>query len=636
MSAQAHQIANLNRVNDASVAAARLLIVDDVPDNRIILTRRFERQGFEIAEASGGVEALDLIQRKEFDVVLLDVMMPDMSGIDVLRRIRQRFSSAALPVIMVTANALSENVVEALDSGANDYITKPVDFKIALSRVNVQVDRRRADAELRRANRSLTEATATLRSEVADQSSKLAKAHAVINEEAARRAESEDKVVYLAHHDPLTSLPNRFTFDQTLQAACKATLENGMTISVLFVDLDGFKLVNDTLGHDVGDALLCEVARLLSEVASPTDSVARLGGDEFGVIHLSTEPETTAVALAEQIVQAISACRSAAGHDVFVGASVGVAIRRDAELDATALLKQADLAMYQAKSSGGGAHRFFEPEMQKSAQRRRELEIDLRKAASRFDLDLHYQPIVDLATRRVVGLEALMRWDHPERGQVSAQEFVGLAEETGLISPMGEWALRKACADAAHWRDDIRIAVNLSPRQFRNRGLVTSVVNALAASGLQPSRLELEITETAFLQNAAQTLTMLNQLRELGVLISLDDFGAGYTGFGYLRDFRFDKLKIDQSFVRNMPKQVESAAIVRAALGLGANLGMTTIGEGVERLDELECLMSEGCVEAQGFLFGEAKPRDAIPDLIKTIESAQWTKKELRRVQSGA
>jgi EAL domain-containing protein (putative c-di-GMP-specific phosphodiesterase class I) len=197
---------------------------------------------------------------------------------------------------------------------------------------------------------------------------------------------------------------------------------------------------------------------------------------------------------------------------------------------------------------------------------------------------------------------------------------------------MGEWALRKACADAAHWRDDIRIAVNLSPRQFRNRGLVTSVVNALAASGLQPSRLELEITETAFLQNAAQTLTMLNQLRELGVLISLDDFGAGYTGFGYLRDFRFDKLKIDQSFVRNMPKQVESAAIVRAALGLGANLGMTTIGEGVERLDELECLMSEGCVEAQGFLFGEARPRDAIPELIKTIESAQWTKKEPRGV----
>ena len=423
------------------------------------------------------------------------------------------------------------------------------------------------------------------------------------------------------HRDALTGLLNRLGFDEELQEAWRASSEADLKVCVLFVDLDGFKVINDTLGHAVGDELLKEIAHRLRRAAGPTDRIARLGGDEFGIIHTGNDVRGSAASLAQSLINSVSECRHVGAHEVFITASVGIASLGEGSKSPGGLLEQADLAMDRAKTRGGGGFDFFEPEMVRIARRRRELEIDLRKAASRYDFDLHYQPIVNLATQRVTGLEALMRWDHPERGFVPPDEFVALAEDTGLIGPMGEWALRKACRDAACWPSEMRVAVNLSPRQFLSGGLTSIVVNALASSGLAPRRLELEITESTFLERTDQILAILRQLRGLGVRVSLDDFGAGYTGLGYLRDFKFDNLKVDQSFVREMPRMDSSAAIVRAALNLGASLGMTTIGEGVENHAELTCLIAGGCVEAQGYLFGPPQPRSQVFDLLGRLQN---------------
>jgi len=603
------------------IPTGKLLIVDDLADNRDMLTRRFRRHGFEIVEADCGPEALRLVNEQTFDCVLLDVMMPGMDGTEVLRQIREKFSPSLLPVVMVTAKSQSEDIVDALKFGANDYVTKPVDFSVALARVVVQIHRRRADLELLHTNESLLKAKTALEGCITERSAKLLQANAAIQEEISRRIASEDKIAYLAHYDTLTGLANRFTFDEKLNAAKQFAHDFGCQLSLLFVDLDGFKNVNDTLGHGVGDELLKEVAARLTYVIGAKDFCARLGGDEFAIVHVSEDARSTAASLAEKIIAVVSDGHIAGGNQVFIGASIGISVLCGGTEDTAALVKHADLAMYRAKADGRGVYRFFEPEMGRQAEIRRSLELDLRKAVANGDFQLYYQPVVNLKARKVTGVEALMRWNHATRGFVPPIEFIPLAEETGLIVPMGEWALRRACADATQWPDDIRVAVNLSPVQFRNTNLTTEVVDALGASGLAPDRLELEITESVILGDSSETLLILHRLRELGVHISLDDFGTGYSGLGYFRAVRFDKVKIDQSFIREMHNQPESLAIVRAAIGLGENLGICTTAEGVESLAQLERLLSEGCTEVQGFLFSKPQPNANVINMIKHIES---------------
>ncbi len=578
--------------------AVKLLIVDDIADNRAVLSRKFVRRGFEIVEADCGAEALRLVHEQTFDVVLLDVMMPDMDGRDVLRRLRETFSASVLPIIMVTAKAQPEDVVEALKIGANDYVTKPVDLSIVLARVNNQVARRRAEAAIRKANESLLNAMTHLEQRVA----------------------LEKKIAHLAHHDMLTGLPNRFAFDERLNAARHLARDTGAQLSLLFIDLDGFKNVNDTLGHAIGDEFLKEVAGRLTNVVGANDFCSRLGGDEFAVVHVSRDVRTTAGALAQAIISAVDGCNAIGGHQVFVGASVGVSLLEDGDNDTETLLKRADLAMYRAKADGRGVYRFFEANMADQAKLRRNLELDLRRAAENAELRLYYQPIVGLKERKVAGFEALMRWEHPTRGFVPPSEFIPLAEETGLIVPIGEWALRQACADAARWPNYLRVAINLSPVQFRSTGLISVVMSALSASQLPAERLELEITESVVLRNSAQNMFILGRLRELGARIALDDFGTGYSGLGYLRAFQFDKIKIDQSFIQEMLRHPESCAIVRAAIGLAGNLGLCTTAEGVESLDQLESLVAQGCTEVQGFLFSKAQPNANVPAMIEEID----------------
>ncbi len=430
---------------------------------------------------------------------------------------------------------------------------------------------------------------------------------------------SQMQIEHMAHHDALTDLPNRVLFHERMEQAL-TQVERGGQMAVMCLDLDQFKAVNDTLGHPIGDALLRAVAeRLLSSVRD-TDTVARLGGDEFAILQIDLQRPDEASALAARLVAIIAEPYELQGHHVVVGTSIGVTLSPQDATSADRLLKNADIALYRAKADGRGTYCFFEPDMDLRLQARRELEIDLRQALENQEFELHYQPLVSLCSNRISGFEALLRWNHPRRGTVSPVTFIPLAEEMGLIIPVGEWVLRAACLAAARWPsshgDAVRVAVNLSAVQFKSNNLVQGVVDALEQSGLPAHRLELEITESVMLQDSDATLAVLHQLRGLGIRICMDDFGTGYSSLSYLRRFPFDKIKIDQSFVRGMSDREDALAIIRAITGLGKHLGMSTTAEGVETEDQLAALRREGCTEAQGYLFSRPRPAHEIAGLL--------------------
>jgi diguanylate cyclase (GGDEF)-like protein len=420
----------------------------------------------------------------------------------------------------------------------------------------------------------------------------------------------ERKIAHLAHHDSLTGLANRVLFRETLETKLVDASQTGKSVAVVCLDLDRFKLVNDTLGHHVGDLLLKEVAKRIESVVRSEDMAARLGGDEFAVIMADSGDSGRLTSLCWRLLSALANPYELAGHSIVSGASIGIATSSADIVDPDTLLRNADLALYRAKSDGRGTFRFFEREMDDKAQSRRLLEIALRGAIARNELEVCYQPLVDTHTTEVVGAEALLRWLRPGIGYVPPLEFVPLAEETGLITEIGEWVLKTACREAASWPDDIRVAVNISPAQFRDSGFAAVVKRHLDESGLDPRRLELEITESMLLRNTEANLKILHELRGFGVRISMDDFGTGYSSLGNLRSFPFSKIKIDKSFINDLNKSVDAAAIIRAVLALGRSLGMTTTAEGVETRDQLAYLRAEGCVEVQGFYFKKAVSND--------------------------
>jgi diguanylate cyclase (GGDEF)-like protein len=427
--------------------------------------------------------------------------------------------------------------------------------------------------------------------------------HADITEK--RRTEA--RIVHMAGHDALTGLPNRVLLRQGVEDALHQG-GYGSGLAVLGLDLDRFKSVNDTLGHPVGDGLLREVAARLTDLVGPSSVAARLGGDEFAILHREGEQPASAMALAQQIIDCLSEPYEIDGHHIVIGTTVGVAVAPDDGNTPDTLLKNADLALYRGKADGGGVARRFEPEMDRRMQERRSLEMDLRAALQRGDFELFYQPLLNLETDEIVAFEALLRWRHPERGLIGPADFIPIAEETGLIVPLGEWVLRQACQDATKWPASISVSVNLSPVQFRNAGLVNAVFQAVAASHLSPTRLDLEITETVLLNDSEATLATLGQLKDLGVRISMDDFGTGYSSLSYLQKFPFNKIKIDQSFVQNLGLTDESLAIIRAVTGMGRSLGISTTAEGVETVEQLAQLRLEGCTEIQGYLISRPQP----------------------------
>ena len=418
----------------------------------------------------------------------------------------------------------------------------------------------------------------------------------------------------------MTGLPNRVQFKDELELALRRSEDSGEAFAVHFIDLDNFKSVNDTLGHPVGDMLLQTVAARLRELALGDDVVARFGGDEFAFIQAALAGERSAGVLAQRIVDAIGPPYEIDSRTILIGASVGVAQAPRDGAGAEELLKNADLALYSAKEGGRNRFMFFEPAMDEKAKARRKLELDLRLALERGEFELYFQPFVSVATRQVSGFEALMRWNHPERGLVMPLDFIGVAEETGLIAPLGEWAIRRACEIAARWPEPIRVAVNVSPAQFKGENLAQIVFRALAASGLRAGRLELEITESLFLEKTEMVLARLVELREMGVRIALDDFGVGYSSLAHLRDFPVDKVKVDKSFVDELTTSADAAAMVRAIADLSAALGMATTAEGVEHAAQVEALSGQGFTEMQGFYFSTPQPIDAVEALIASID----------------
>lgn len=422
------------------------------------------------------------------------------------------------------------------------------------------------------------------------------------HEDITERRDAEKKIAHMARHDVVTDLPNRVLLRERLGEAL-AGVKRGGRLAVLYVDLDRFKAVNDTLGHPVGDELLRMVAQRLRGCVRQTDTIARVGGDEFAIIQTDIEGPQCTSQLAGRICDAIRAPYEIDGHTAIVDSSVGISLSPDDSVEPDTLIKNADMALYRAKAEGRGTYRFFEAEMDARMHARRKLELALRSAMANREFEVHYQPIVNLADNTIASCEALMRWNHPELGMIPPSEFIPLAEEIGLIVQLGEWIIRQACNDAMQWPEHTRIAVNLSPIQVMSANLMPVVVNALAASGLSPGRLELEITEAVLMQNTEATIATLHRLRNLGVHITMDDFGTGYSSLSYLRSFPFEKIKIDRSFVKGMESGEESAAIVRAVAGLAQNLRMTTTAEGVETEQQMEQVRTLGCTEMQGFLF---------------------------------
>ncbi|CAM3195399.1 EAL domain-containing protein [Sphingomonas antarctica] len=427
----------------------------------------------------------------------------------------------------------------------------------------------------------------------------------------------EHRITHLAFHDSLTNLPNRTYFRQSLEQSLGRANRADDRIAVLCLDLDGFKGVNDTLGHPVGDALLLNIGDLLLKLA-PEAMVARLGGDEFAIVLSEGFDEDRPRALAQAILDGLTEPMEASGHVVATGTSIGIAISPGDGRDPDTLLKNADLALYRAKQDGRGIFRFFEPSLDEAARRRRRLELDLRIALKAGQFSLDFQPIYDLKAERIGGFEALLRWHHPERGLIPPTEFIPVAEDTGMIITIGEWVMREACRAAADWPPHVRVAVNVSPLQFRNSGFKTVVLQALAYSNIAPQRLEVEITESVFLDGEDIVVSLLHQLREMGVRVALDDFGTGYSSLSYLRSFPFDKIKIDKSFVDSVASDPSAAAIVRAIVDLAAALNMETTAEGVEDEDQLARLRGQGCSSIQGFLFSRPVSCDQVATLLGT------------------
>ena len=434
------------------------------------------------------------------------------------------------------------------------------------------------------------------------------------HEDITEQRQSEVKIEYMAHHDSLTDLANRVLLNERLENALDR-VGRGDMVAVHHLDLDQFKAVNDTFGHPTGDKLLKIVADRLRGLVRDTDTIARMGGDEFVIVQASIADPTDATALAQRIIRLMSEPFDIDGHQAVIGASIGIAVGPGDGLRPDKLLRNADLALYRAKGDGRGTFRFFQPAMDLQMQTRRIMEQDLRKALPAGEFELYYQPVVNLESNQITGFEALIRWNHPTQGMVAPVSFIPLAEEIGFIVPLGEWVIRQACTTAARWPEDIHVAVNISAVQFRNPGLMQVIVGALAASGLHPTRLEIEITETVLLQNREATLAVLHQLRALGIRIAMDDFGTGYSSLTYLQCFPFDKIKIDRSFVKDITENTGSLNIVRAVAALANGMGMTATAEGVETREQLDTIKSEGCTEMQGFLFSRPLPAHEIERL---------------------
>jgi len=671
----------------------KILIVDDNALNRDMLARRLERKGFEVAVAAGALEAMNLIKEDEHDLVLLDIEMPEISGLEALRAIRELHSANELPIIMVTARNQSEDIVKALSMGANDYVTKPVDFAVALARIGTQLSHKRAQEGLKEseeryalaalgANDGLWDwnlATSAIyfsprwkamigcqddevidkpedwfeRIHIADRERvkeeivahqkgltphfesehrvrhkdgtyrwMLCRALAVRDHSGkpVRMAGSQTDITEGKVSDPLTNLPNRLLFLDRLSHLMRHSKRHPeRTFAVLFLDLDGFKMINDSMGHIVGDQLLLGVAKRLESCLRDTDTVARpgrdgftlarMGGDEFTVLLDEIKAPGDASHAAERILKELSAPFLMNGKEIFTSASIGIALSGPSYQLPEEIMSDADTAMYHAKSRGKSRYEVFDAAMRATVTERLELETDLRRALERGEFQNVYQPIVALETGQIIGFEALLRWHHPTRGLIKPEIFIPVAEETGLIRDLGWWSLREACLRLREWRSqvgpdrDLIVSVNLSIKQFMQPKLVENIGILLHDLGVPPNALKLEITESTVMEDPTAAVEMLQQMKDMGIRLAIDDFGTGYSSLSHLHRFPLDTLKIDRSFISGEAKGLNGIEIARTVMPLAKNLQLDVIAEGVETAEQAQELRKLNCKYAQGYYF---------------------------------
>ncbi|CAK0781764.1 diguanylate cyclase [Gammaproteobacteria bacterium] len=570
----------------------RILIVDDTPENLTVLTRMLRDEGYEVLWALNGRRALQLAERTPIDLVFLDIRMPEMDGYEVCRRFKEDPRLKRIPIIFISAATDTDVKIKAFTSGGVDFISKPIETEEVLARTRTHLMLRALEKELER-----------------------------------RLLQKEQEVVYLSYHDTVTGLPNRLFLLNQLELALDITNRNHYPLALLLLDIDQFKVINDSLGHEVGDALLIAIAKRLQHTVRHGELIARLGGDEF-VIVLREFAEVAEVARrAKELLHSLQEPLMLNSHPLRVTASIGISIFPEDSRSANTLLRNADLAMYRAKGEGRNTYRFFDQAMNRQAMKRLELEANLRQAITNQEFILYFQPKVTLSDRTIIGAEALIRWQHPRQGLISPVDFIPLAEETGLIIPIGAWVLREACAQTQRWHDagfsNLSIAVNLSARQFFQPDLIAQIEEVLRDTGLTPTALEIELTESTVMANPENAITILRHFRELGIKISVDDFGTGYSSLNYLKKLPITCLKIDRSFISDLVTDTDDAAIVKTIIALARVLSMEVVAEGIDAEPQVAILNGYDCQIGQGYLFSQPLPADEFVSWVRSCAQTE-------------
>lgn len=612
----------------------RVLVVDDSKVVRTAIRERLELGNLEVIEAHSGKQALELIHDQLPDLVLLDVLMPGLDGISVLKTLRNTYTKQQLPIIPVTSRDSSSEIVQALDFGANDYVTKPIDFDVLWARLSNQLMQKQAVEYLRYAQNSLEQQIRERTEELNSSNQKLKR---MIQE----RLLAEDRLQRQANFDDLTGLPNRSLAKDRLQQTIAKAKRQGLNPGVAFLDLDNFKYINDTMGHAAGDELLVEAARRLSACARKSDTVARLGGDEFLLILEDSDKEPCESReldlrhVGERIIRSFSEPFVLDGNEVNVTPSLGFAIfPRDGE-SGDDLMRHADAAMYRSKNDGKNTYCFYSADMTVKAKMRMCVESQLRHALDRNELSLYYQPIVDSDNGEILKAEALLRWDNPELGSIAPDYFIRVAEETGLIMSIGRWVIESACDQLRKWREsgrnDLCMTVNVSTRQFQSDSAISAVVrDALDANDLPVDALQLELNEAVLLQDSPTTAKTLEDLEKMGIRMLIDDFGTGYASLSHLQQHDFDAVKIDCAYISRVPDNNKDARLVRAIVAMANSLDISVVAEGVETVRQLNYLHEVGCRFVQGHYFSEPLTADRFEALLQGRAAVNSKKKPLR------
>ncbi len=620
--------------------ALNVLVVDDSKVICTAIREILEIGGLLVTEACNGQEAINLVSNKAPDLVLLDVVMPDIDGITVLKELRKSYSKLQLPIVLVTSRDASREIVQALDYGANDYVTKPIDFDVLWARISNQLMQKQAAEFLRRAQIGLEK-------EIKNRTAELKITNLRLEKEIEIRMIAEDRLQKQASYDELTGLPNRSLAADRLQQTLVKAKRHDLNPCVAFLDLDNFKYINDTFGHAAGDDLLREAAKRLTECARGSDTVARLGGDEFLLIlddddsDKGSQNESGARHVAERILKSFSIPFVIEGQELNITTSLGFAVYpRDGE-DSNKLMRHADAAMYRSKHDGKNTYCFYSPEMTVKAKMRMDVENELRHALDRNEFSMFYQPIIDAESGEIIKAEALLRWHSKELGMISPDYFIPIAEDIGLILSIGDWVVNTACEQVSQWRnsgwENFCVTINVSARQFQSdSSLVDTIRKALDQNNLPAEAIQIELTEGILLEETSDSAERMQMIEDMGIKLLIDDFGTGYASLSYLQRYNFESIKIDRSYISGVLNSEQDAKLVKAVIAMANSLGMSVVSEGVETKEQLDFLHDANCKYIQGYYFSKPVEPAEFMLLLKKFNGSESGLRSLQQVSGVA